>query len=390
VIPAVAARYGGPSRSIFEMCVALQQERVELLIATTDADGRGRLPVELGRPIKYQGLDVIFFPRQLSEAFKYSRPFARWLDSNVEKFDLVEIHAVFSHSSLAAARSCRMRRVPYLLRPLGSLGSWSLRHKSLRKRAIWHCGVQAMIQGAAAIHYTTVEEQRQAEHVAPTVRGVVIPLGIDESSMDLSQVPDAGQHLRMLGPHPYVLVLSRLHPVKGLELLLDAFIELSLDEQFQRWKLVIAGDGDARYVESLKRAVRNRNATDRVIFTGWLDGPEKIAVLRSAALFALPSHHENFGVSIVESLACGVPVLISNHVGLCEEIVAAHAGWVSTLDRANLLNSLADALSNEAERKARGIAGRELVRSRFRWSMVAKQLVEFYGSFTDKSSLVEV
>ena len=387
VIPAVAARYGGPSRTIFDMCRALQKQGVQLLIATTDADGHGRLPVELGRPITYQGLDVIFFPRQISEAFKYSRPLGQWLAANVGRFDLVEIHAVFSHSSLAAARACRARNVPYLLRPLGSLGSWSLRHKNLRKKAIWHCGVRTMIRGAAAMHYTTVEEQRQAERVVPTIPGVVIPLGIDESSINLSEAPDTGQHLQMLGQHPYVLVLSRLHPVKGLELLLDVFLDLISRERFQHWKLVVAGDGDAKYVESLKSAVRKRNAADRVIFTGWLDGPQKIAALRSAALFASPSHHENFGVSVVESLACGVPVLISNHVGLCEEIRAAQAGWVSTLDRANLLNSLADALSDDAERSTRGLAGRELVRSHFTWSNVAKQLTAFYASYVQRPSL---
>src|SRR5437867_10427539 len=107
VIPGVAARYGGPSRAIVGTCRALRCHGVESLILTTDADGPGRLPVELAHPVTYQGVQVIFFPRQYSEGFKYSRPLAHWLEKNVTSFDLVDIEAVFSHSSLAAARACR-------------------------------------------------------------------------------------------------------------------------------------------------------------------------------------------------------------------------------------------------------------------------------------------
>src|SRR5439155_17790873 len=100
VIPGVAPRYGGPSQAIIQMCRALQTEGEEVLIASTDADGASRLRVETGAPTVYQGVPTIFFPRQWSEAFKYSRSLARWLDANVDSFDVVHIHAVFSHSSI--------------------------------------------------------------------------------------------------------------------------------------------------------------------------------------------------------------------------------------------------------------------------------------------------
>ena len=85
VIPGIAPRYGGPSQAVIQMCQALRSEEVEVLIATTDADGEGRLAVEIRKPVAYEGVPTIFFPRQLSEAFKYSRPLARWLDSNLCK-----------------------------------------------------------------------------------------------------------------------------------------------------------------------------------------------------------------------------------------------------------------------------------------------------------------
>src|SRR5215469_6676677 len=121
IIPGVAARYGGPSQAIFRMCQSVESEGAEVLLATTDADGPGHLHVPVAEPIIYNGVRTVFFPRQCSEAFKYSTSLARWLDSNVSKFDVAAIHAVFSHSSLAAARACNRSRVPYIVRPLGSL-----------------------------------------------------------------------------------------------------------------------------------------------------------------------------------------------------------------------------------------------------------------------------
>src|SRR5215471_6750454 len=107
VIPAIAPRYGGPSQAILGMCQGLRDRGLAVLIATTDADGRGRLPVPREVEVEYRGARAVFFPRQWSEAFKYSRPLARWLDANVGRFDVVHVHAVFSHACLAAGRAAR-------------------------------------------------------------------------------------------------------------------------------------------------------------------------------------------------------------------------------------------------------------------------------------------
>src|SRR5689334_6513653 len=104
VIPAIAPRYGGPSGAIYAMCRALQQRDVEVLIATTNADGSQKLPVALGQELAYQQVKTIFFDWQWNQAFQYSRPFSVWLQQRVTNFDVVHIHAVFSHACLAAAQ----------------------------------------------------------------------------------------------------------------------------------------------------------------------------------------------------------------------------------------------------------------------------------------------
>ncbi len=387
VIPAVAPRYGGPSRAILDMCRALQAQGIEPLIATTDADGGGRLRVDLGRPLSWEGVPTIFFPRQWSEAFKYSGPLARWMERNVNGFDVVHIHAVFSHSCLAAARSCLRHDVPYVVRPLGTLDPWSLGQRRLAKRILWHAGAGLMLREAAAIHYTTTQEGQLAEGPLGLGRGVVIPLGVDGELLGEPGAPGSFRRRHpTLEKDPYVLVLCRLHPKKGLELFLEVFLDLTGAGEFRHWRLVVAGEGEAGYVSRLRRLAEGGDGAGRVLFTGWLDGAEKAEALREAALLALPSRQENFGLSVVEALACGVPALVSRHVNLAEEIRAAGAGWVTPLDPGTLRETLREALRDDHERARRGKAGRDLVRRRFRWSTVVAELAALYRSVTEGSS----
>ncbi len=387
VIPSVAPRYGGPSRAILEMCTALRSAGLDLLVVTTDADGDGRLPVECDKPVLFHNIPTLFFHRQWSEAFKYSYPLSRWLEANVSQFDVVHIHAVFSHACLAAAHASRRHKVPYIIRPLGTLDPWSLQQKRFRKQLFWQLGVKQILMGAAAIHYTTEEERRLAEDSLNLERGVVIGLGVDSAMFqNESEVGLFRQKQPSLGSHPFVLVMSRIHPKKGLELFIQVFADLIAEKRFQQWRLVVAGDGDPAYIQSLKQLAREKQVEGNILFPGWLEGAEKVSALRTADLLALTSHQENFGLCVVESLSCGVPVLVSTQVNLCHEIVAARAGWVTPLNGKDLKEAFRAALEDKEERRQRGLAGRELVRLRFSWPTIALELINLYRA-TGNSSL---
>src|SRR5947207_6593750 len=213
VIPSVSPRYGGPSQALAQMCKALIALGVNTQIASTDAEPGGRIAVDLEKPTTHEGVPAIFFKKQWSEAFKYSPDLAHWLSESVSRFDVVHIHAVFSHACLAAARACRRHGIPYIIRPLGTLDPWSMRRRPLRKRLLWHLGVGQMLRDAAAIHYTTAEERRQAEDSLRLDHGVVIPHGIETESLQVRDNPSLfRQRHPGLDHAPYVLVLSRLHP----------------------------------------------------------------------------------------------------------------------------------------------------------------------------------
>jgi glycosyltransferase involved in cell wall biosynthesis len=244
VIPSVAARYGGPSHAIGPMCRALAAHGVRTTILTTNADGPHQLPVPLGSLTEWEGVPAVFFNRDMSEAFKYSRGLARWARGHVRDFDVVHIHAVLSHASLTAATSSHRQGVPYVMRPLGTLAPWSLGQKSWRKRVLLKIAARRTVANAAAIHCTSDEEKRGIEIAFPEARPVVIPLGIDPRFLDGASVPDVAR--------PYVLSVSRLHPKKNLETLIDAFLEVTADRP--EWRLVIAGAGDPDYTRQLTHA----------------------------------------------------------------------------------------------------------------------------------------
>ncbi|HZS48530.1 MAG TPA: glycosyltransferase [Blastocatellia bacterium] len=383
VIPAVAARYGGPSHAVFEMCKALNQQGTEILIATTDADGESTLPVKLATKTEYNGQNAIFFHRQWSEAYKYSRPLANWLDANIKGFDAAHIHAVFSHSCLAAAKAARENGIPYIIRPLGTLDPWSLQQKRIRKQIMWRAGVGKMLRKASAIHYTATDEKDLAEGALGLNKGVVIPLGIDSDYFQSTN--NDGIFLRSheeLEQSPYILALCRIHPKKGLELLIDAFRKLHSDSKFNSWRLVIAGNGEESYVRSIKELASNNGGSGSVIFSGWLSGAEKKSAIQNAALLALPSHQENFGICVAEAMACGVPVLVSPHVNLAKDIRESDSGWIAPLEETEFTSILREAMSNESERNRRGILGKQFASQQFRWSTLALRLNTLYQAVT--------
>ena len=371
VIPSVSERSGGPATAIIPMCRALMREGIEVLLVTTDAG----LPGTNGDVVEYKGVPARFFHSQWGESFKYSRPMASWLNANIRNFGAGHIHAVFNHSSVAAARACRDAGVPYVVRPLGTLDPWSMTQKSLRKRLFWQVSGKAMLQQAAAVHYTSEAEKLSTEGRMGLNHGKVIALGIEPSTAN----DNVADHFPELARESYVLVLSRLHPKKGLDVLIDA--SQSLGQEFSRWRLVLAGDGPSEYVSRLK----NKVAGDRIVFTGWLEGERKEAVLAGASLLVLPSHQENFGLCVMEALAHSVPVLVSPNVNLATEIAANNAGWIATIDKDALAKRLAEALRDEEELSKRGRAGKQLSQ-KYSWENTARDLAQLYSEILVQSS----
>ena len=372
VIPSVDERSGGPATAIVPMCRALMQQGIDVLLLSTNAGLSDEM--QDGEVLDYKGVPTIFFQTQLGESFKYSRPLSSWLRTNIQSFGLAHIHAVFNHSSVAAAHVCQKTGIPYVVRPLGTLDPWSMMQKSLRKRLFWQISGRGMMDNAAAVHYTSEAEKLSTESSLGLNHGKVIPLGVEAFAGSTGKL---AQLFPALAHDPYVLVLSRLHAKKGLDVLIDAFLSLVQTHEFAHWRLVLAGDGPVEYVSMLK--TKASSSKDKIIFTGWLEGDRKNAVLAGASLLVLPSHQENFGLCVMEALSQSVPVLVSPNVNLAAEIAAANAGWIAPIDKTALAERLAEALANREELTKRGRAGQQLSQ-KYSWENAARALADLYRS----------
>jgi glycosyltransferase involved in cell wall biosynthesis len=371
VIPSIAPDQGGPSFVLRQMVAGLSSAGVDVEVATTIPER----PAAESMAIDSRVI-VRCFPRQ-SSFYKFSWPLWRWLHKNVTQYDLVHIHALFSFPSIAAAYWAGRCRVPYLVRPLGTLSRWGFENRRpWLKNLSFRCIEERMLLHAAAVHYTTLEEQIEAERLSIRHRPVVIPNPC-ELAPDLRNGNSFLTRFPELAGKTVILFLSRIHPKKGLELLLPAFAEVR--KSHPDAVLVIAGDGDAALVAKLQLQSDSLRITDAVFWAGFLGGAEKLDALKSAAVFVLPSYSENFGVAVIEAMAAGVPVAISDQVAVHREVTHAGAGFVCSCTPQSIAATLCRLLEDPAAAMRMGANGAAFARERYSISSVTKELVEVYG-----------
>jgi glycosyltransferase involved in cell wall biosynthesis len=347
----------------------LSMNGVTVHVAATDDDGPGRrLPVAHGIAIADSGGTCFYFPRQL-RFYSFSWPLTRWLARHIREYDVVHIHALFSYPTTVAAWLAVRAGVPYLLRPLGTLARWGLdTRRPLLKR--WSLALieRRLLRRAAAVQATSEQEKTEILVACPQCHAVVIPNPVE---MPAALVP------RVRDPKPAVILfLSRIDPKKGLEILLRAFDSVAAISAGLR--LVVAGDGASEYVASIHRLAAALAARDRIAFTGNVEAERKQALFAEADLFVLPSHSENFGVAVVEAMSNGVPVLISPHVGIHNEVEGAAAGRTVPCTVEAVAQAIGEMMDDPAGLVRMGENGRRLAMERYSPELVARLLIDEY------------
>jgi len=378
VIASVGPVHGGPSVMVHEMAAGLVAAGHRAEVATTDDNGEGRLDVPLGEALERDGVVYRHFARQWRTGTA-SLPLASWLRGAAGSFDLLHVHGLFSHPTSAAARAAQRARVPYVIRPLGALQPWGMaRGRRHLKRFLLRFVDGPLLAAAAAVHYTSDEERDQAAAAGVTGRAVVLPLGIH-----LPPPAHASGRAWLKVRHPdwtdrvVVLFLSRLHPKKGLDLLLPAFADVRA--RHPRAALLLAGDGEPDYLRALAGRAVELGVAPHVRFAGYLGGADKQGAFAAADLFVLPSRAENFGVAAVEALGAGCPALVSTAVPLAAAVLEARAGWAALPERVQLTAALDRALATPAaERRAMGERGRALALARWSRDRMVTDLVGLY------------
>ena len=381
VIPSIGPARGGPSAVIRTMARGQVESGLEVHVATTDDNGPDRLPTPGGAPVMEEGVFYWIFPRQ-TRFYTCSWPLAQWLLTRVAEFDVVHIHALFSFASVMAAVCARRHGVPYIVRPLGTLNQWGMRkRRPWLKRFSFRFIESRILKEAAGVHYTSEQEALEAHQIGVHHGSLIIPNPVDFPPQIRKRGGFRSAYPRLETGAPLLLFLSRLDPKKGLDLLLAAFARVR--EKHPEATLVIAGDGDPAFIATIKRQSQRLGLDSSVLWAGFLQGPDKLAALADADLFVLPSYSENFGVAVVEAMAAGLPVIVSDQVGIHREIATVEAGLVVPCSAEALTRALETMIADPSLRAAMGAKATELSR-KFSTEIIALQLSEIYERVANK------
>jgi glycosyltransferase involved in cell wall biosynthesis len=309
-------------------------------------------------------------------SYRYSKNLLPWLRKHGGKYDRVIVHGIWQYLSFAAWRRYAGTEIPYYVFPHGMLDPWFKRTfplKHLKKWLYWPWADYRALRNARAVIFTSEEERKEARKSfwLYRAREAISPLGVEApASQDsaaanvfLARFPDL-RNLR------FVLFLGRLHPKKGCDLLIDAFSHVPNTDL----ALVLAGPDQIGWERELReRAV---SLGRRVAFVGMLEGEMKRDAFVAADAFILPSHQENFGMSVAEALSFGLPVLISNRVNIWREIDSDGAGYVENDDLQGTIRLIERwRNTNEGERAAMREKARRCFQSRFEVNHAAASLV---------------
>ena len=372
VIGDLAPASGGPAKAGFEMARALARHGHAVSIYTTDFGQ----PTNAPRDQMRDGVRIRLFPLQPPRIWLTSWPMRRALVRDLPSFDVLHLHSLYLFHDWAAGGLARRIGKAYLVRPHGSLDPYIHRRRRLKKVIFDLWFQNRVLAGAAAIHYTAEEEMRLAQPFVQGAPGVVIPNGLDLA--DYSALPPKGsfraQHPE-IGDRRILLFLGRINFKKGLDILTQAVGRVVCKDLH----LVIAGP-DGGYLAETRQFVAKAGIAERTTFTGMLAGEQKLAAFVDASLFLLPSYSENFGIAVVEAMACGLPVLISDRVNIWREVVADGAGFAAPCEAAAFAGRITGMLAEPVALAAMGAAGRAAVARRYDWANIALRLEKVYGA----------
>ncbi len=329
VISSLSPADGGPPEAVRQLARAYEPVGVSVELVTLDDPNQPFL-ADIRVPVHALG------QRRLSR-FSYSRALGPWLRDNAGRFDAVVVHGIWSWPNLAVRRAARRAAKPYGVFVHGALDPWFNRQyplKHLKKRLYWPWQYPVLRDARAVFFTTGAERDLAATSFSPhRWNAVVVPYGISEPEGDpIAQAEVFLASFPALRGRRFLLSMGRIHQKKGCDLLLQAFARVA--GEAPDLDLVMAGPDQVGWQAALEAMAADLGVAARVHWPGMIAGDLKWGALRSAEAFVLPSHQENFGIAVVEALAAGRPVLISNQVNIWPQIEAEHVGLVDddTLD----------------------------------------------------------
>lgn len=370
---------GGTVRAVYDISKALYNLGHEITVYTTDR-GQKRLKVKKNCPVIVDNIIVYYFrniSNFLSMKFNIITPYYSLfvIRKNIKEYDIVHIHEHRTFLAVLIYYYCNKFDIPYFVQAHGSVLPFF--QKSYVKKIfdkLWGNNILKYSSGLIALNDMEVEQYVQMG--IPKSKITFIPNGINLS--EYQNLPEKGIFRKKYGikkNEMLILYLGRLNRIKGIPLLINAFVEIL--NEICNAKLVIAGPNDG-ITEELKDMTNSLGVSDRVIFTGPIYGNGKLEVYIDADVYVLPSIYEIFGITLLESLACGTPVIVTDQCGVSGLIKEKNVGIVVKYDKDQLKQAIIKILTNTNLQIKLGENGKYLIKNDFDMDEISKKTEGIY------------
>jgi glycosyltransferase involved in cell wall biosynthesis len=357
VVPAITEEAAGPSYSVPRLCESLLATGIDVQLATLDlAAMTTHLPYLKTFPFD-------FGPRRLGVSPKMRR----WLKQEVAsgRVEIIHNHSLWMMPNVYPGSAVRNSRCLLVVSPRGTLSTRALAINALQKKIFWHALQARTLHVAACFHATGENEYEDIRRQGFKQPVCILPNGIDVPMLEEKACSDRRK----------LLFLGRIHSIKGIDNLLHAW--RVVEQRYPDWDLHIAGPDNGGYLAEMQ-SLAAQLRVDRVVFCGPLFGEDKLRAYRAASLFVLPTHSENFGMTVAESLAAGTPAIVTKGAPW-GGIEGQKAGWWIDIGVAPLVECLENALAlPPGDLDEMGRVGREWMLRDYSWERVGAQLMAVY------------
>tara|TARA_B100000959_G_scaffold124470_1_gene130746 strand:- start:383 stop:1522 length:1140 start_codon:yes stop_codon:yes gene_type:complete len=359
---------GGVVRAVLDLTSSLSScgKSVTLMVTEGDDFPNASLGVQTMRTGDFDRNPIRFSANRLSS-----------LKQHIANTDVLHLHTPWEPANIQLAKLAREVGTPYIISVHGMLDDWVMKTSSFKKRVFLLLGGRKMFHKAAAVHCTARAEADQAKNWIPKSNIIVVPLVFDPS-VYLSPPPtsDPGKYWpQRESEKPIVLFLSRVHPKKGVDRLIQSAVDVLKKNKV---RFIIAGCGEPAYEKRLQKLASELNIDSHIEFVGFVEGDRKVALLRAADLFVLPTSQENFGLVFPEAMACGLPVITTKGVDIWPELEESGGALIISEDVESIATAIKQLLNDIELRKQMGEAGKTWVDYTFSGDSTTNQYIGLY------------
>lgn len=355
VVPAITDEASGPSYSVVRLCESLIENGQQVTLATLDWAPMSSPPRFL------KTFPLGWGPQRLGR----SPAMKQWFSEQAESrsADLIHNHSLWMMPNVYPGQTARRHGIPLVVSPRGALSDTAMRSGSAVKRIFWPLLQRPALAMTSCFHATSESEFGEIRDMDFRQPVAIIPNGIDIPEL----LPKAEKSYRTL------LFLGRIHPIKGLDMLLPAW--RAVQDRFPDWRLKIVGPDNRGHLGEMRR-LASKLCLKRIEFSGPLFGKLKLQAYRDADIYVLPTNSENFGMTAAEALASGTPAIVSKGAPW-SELTSRQAGWWVDIGIEPLAACLEQAMGEPSNiLTAMGLRGRKWMEAEYSWSRVGQQMAE--------------